>query len=225
MFIDTICRIIGSIRRNTNRVFKKIHLDIKWRISNGNNQTSVGKYVFDYKSISVGGGTYGYLNVINNTDYRLIIGNYCSIADDVVFLVGVDHGIKTISSFPFLVRFLKIQNVEAVSKGNIFVKDDVWLGYGVTVLSGVQIGQGAVVAAGAVVSKDVPPYAVVGGVPAKVIKYRFSTQIIDYLLTLDYSSLTKEMIEKHVDELYKPIDEMDLDSIKILYDWFPKKQQ
>ena len=81
------------------------------------------------------------------------------------------------------------------------------------------------IAAGAVVSQSVPPYAIVGGVPAKVIKYRFSQPVIDYLLTLDYSSLTEEMIKAHVDDLYKSIDGMSLDEVRTLFSWFPKKRQ
>ena len=87
------------------------------------------------------------------------------------------------------------------------VEDDAWIGYGATVLSGVRIGQGAVVAAGALVTKDVPAYAVVGGVPAKVIKYRFPEEICNRLQQVDYSKLTKEMVEAHLDELYAPVSE------------------
>ena len=84
-------------------------------------------------------------------------------------------------------------------------------------MSGVHIDQGAVVAAGAVVTKDVPPYAIVGGVPAKVIKYRFEPEMIEELLKVDYSKLTNEDIEKHIDDLY-----MELKDPSQL-DWMPKK--
>ena len=81
----------------------------------------------------------------------------------------------------------------------------------------VSIGQGAVVAAGAVVTKDVPPYAIVGGVPAKVIKYRFSPELIEELLKVDYSKLTKEDVEKHLDVLYTELKD------PCQLDWMPKK--
>ncbi|MGN9105593.1 DapH/DapD/GlmU-related protein [Oliverpabstia intestinalis] len=97
--------------------------------------------------------------------------------------------------------------VESFAKGDIRVDDDVWIGYGASIMSGVHIGQGAVVAAGAVVTKDVPPYAIVGGVPAKVIKYRFEPEMIEELLKVDYSELTKEDIEKHIDDLYRVCQE------------------
>jgi serine acetyltransferase len=109
--------------------------------------------------------------------------------------------------------------LEAVSKGDIVVGDDVWIGYGATILSGVHIGQGAVVAAGALVAKDVPPYAIVGGVPAKVIKYRFEPALIERLLEIDYSQLDDATIREHADDLYNGLKSSDQ------LDWFPKKER
>ncbi len=124
------------------------------------------------KLVSVVKNTYGGINVqLSNTKSCLCIGNYCSIAEEVKLLVSADYNTQTISTFPFRVQCLG-HEMEAVSRGDIVVDDDVWIGYRATVLSGVHIGQGDVVAAGAVVTKDVPPYAIVGGVPAKIIKYR-----------------------------------------------------
>ena len=70
-------------------------------------------------------------------------------------------------------KTIKIQSTEAFGKGDIIVEDDVWIGYGAVIMSGVTIKQGAVIAAGSVVVKDVPAYSIVGGAPAKIIKYRF----------------------------------------------------
>ena len=84
-------------------------------------------------------------------------------------------------------------------------------------MSGVHIGQGAIVAAGAVVTKDIPPYAVVGGVPAKIIKYRFDDEMIKELLKIDYEKLSKDKIEKHIDDLYTSL----VDKKQI--DWMDKK--
>lgn len=82
---------------------------------------------------------------------------------------------------------------ETQAKGNIIVNDDVWIGDSALILSGVEIGQGAVIAAGAVVTEDVPPYAVVGGVPAKVIKYRFRDDVIKELVKIDYAKSRPEI--------------------------------
>ena len=97
------------------------------------------------------------------------------------------------------------------------VEDEVWIGYGVTIMSGVKIGQGAIIAAGAVVTKDIPPYAIAGGVPAKVIKYRFSKDIVDELMKIDYSKLTKELIAEHIDEMYFELKEINQ------LEWLPRK--
>lgn len=157
--------------------------------------------------VSVGKMTYGLLNVLNsnNTNY-LKIGSFCSIAPNVTFIPCSDHRIDTISTFPFKVECLG-EEFEAVSKGDITVGDDVWIGYGATILSGVHIGQGSVVAAGAVVTKDVPPYAIVGGVPTRIIKYRFNEKTIEKLLKIDFEKLTEETVRNHIDDLYKNVDD------------------
>ena len=97
------------------------------------------------------------------------------------------------------------ESLEGTSKGDIIVADDVWIGYRATILSGVHIGQGAVIAAGAVVTKDVPPYAIVGGVPARVIKYRFPEEMVGELMRIDYSKLTEEMVREHIEDLYSAL--------------------
>lgn len=168
--------------------------------------------------VSVGKCTYGDLNVLTSSDKcKLKIKNYVSIAKDVTFLLDSEHPIGNVSSFPFKVKLLHMEGSEAVGRGNILMDDDVWLGYGVIVMSGVHIGQGAVIAAGAVVTKDVPPYSIVGGVPAKVIKYRFSAEMITELMRIDYSSLTEELVKEHIKELYNELSDVSQ------LDWAPKK--
>lgn len=179
--------------------------------------------IFPLKSVEILKYSYGELNIVTfNDKSKLKIGSFVSIAQNVHFLLDVEHYSNRISSYPFKVKILG-EISEAFSKGDIIVSDDVWIGYGSTILSGLTIGQGAIIAAGAVVTHDVPPYSIVGGVPAKVIRYRFSSDVIDYLLTLDYSQLTHDLIKEHIDVLYKQIDTVSLEEIKTLYDWFPKK--
>lgn len=133
----------------------------------------------DFDHADIGQGSYGKLNVVDfGGDCNLVIKNYVSIAQHVTFVLNADHYMNHISTYPFKVKTLQTTNSESFGKGDIVVDDDVWIGYGATILSGVHIGQGAVVAAGAVVTSDIPPYAVVGGVPAKVIKYRFTPELI-----------------------------------------------
>ena len=188
------------------RSIKTNRLKRRWRERNRFNDThAMNRFNFD--NVSVGKFSYGELNVVDFCDsHKLKIGNYVSIAQNVTLLLNGEHYIDYISSFPFKVKAMGEQT-EAFSKGDIIVDDDVWIGYGATIMSGVHIGQGAVIAAGAVVTKDVPPYSIVGGVPAKVIKYRFSPDLIEELLKVDYSKLTREMIEEHIDDLYEDAKE------------------
>lgn len=88
----------------------------------------------------------------------------------------------------------------------MLVDDDVWIGYRAIILDGVHLGQGCVVAAGAVVASDVPPYAIVGGVPARVIKYRFAPETIEGLLGVDFACIDRAWIERNVALLYQPFE-------------------
>lgn len=177
-----------------------------WRKKNKLNQTCAVNF-FHQNQVTVGIGTYGGLNVLTYDEKHFLkIGNYCSIAPNVAFILSADHDCRKVSTFPFRVKILG-ECYEAISKGDIIVDDDVWIGYGATILSGVHIGQGAVIAAGAVVNKDVPPYAIVAGVPAHVIKYRFSDKVIEKMLKVDYSKLDERMVREHIDDLYEDVDE------------------
>lgn len=202
----------GLKRRVRWHIFYK-----QWRKNNVHNNTAP-KNFFSTQCVKVGNYTYGELEVHHfGEENKLIIGCFCSIAPTVVFLLKDDHLTRLLSTFPFKIKCLKMDTNEAISKGDIIVDDDVWIGYGAIIMSGVHIGQGAVVAAGAVVTHDISPYAIVGGVPAKVIKYRFTPELITELMKIDYSRLSKEEIERHIQELYKPLKD------KSQLDWMPKK--
>ena len=179
---------------------------------------------YSSKRISIGKYSYAHINVVSfNNQSKIRIGCFCSIAQNVTFILDADHPTSSVSTYPYTVKCLGTESAEAISKGDIIIDDDVWIGYGATILSGVHIGQGAVVAAGAVVSKDVEPYAIVGGVPARIIRYRFSRPLINYLMTLNYKALEKDIIEEHIESLYQDISEMSLDNVIDKYAWFPKK--
>lgn len=205
-----------------NYKFKMLRTRIKWKNLNKHNYTVLNSLT-NIELIRVGAKTYGELNVnSSNNISKLYIGSFCSIASGVLFLLNSEHPLNNISTYPFKVKVLS-EPSESLSKGDIVVGDDVWIGCRATILSGVHIGQGAVVAAGSVVTKDVPPYSIVGGTPAKVIRYRFSEEIINYLLTLDYNQLTDSLVRENIEKFYIDIDNHSLDSIKSLYNFFPKK--
>ena len=171
--------------------------NIVYRRKNKHNYTTLHSNV-DIKRIAVGKYSYGAINVLaDGKSSNLHIGNFCSIGPEVLFVLDSDHELKTVSTYPFRVKVLNILKYEAVSKGDIIVEDDVWIGTRAIIMSGVHIGQGAMIAAGACVTHDVPPYAIVGGVPASIIKYRFKPEIINYLLQVDFSKMDKNFIKNN----------------------------
>lgn len=166
---------------------------------------------FPIDKVLVGKYTYGEIEaLIFDKKSKLIIGSFCSIGPHVSFVVSAEHNMKALSTYPFRTKLLS-DNIDAdgMGKGNIVVGDDVWIGCGAIFLSGVTIGQGAVIGAGTVVTKDVPPYAIVGGVPASVIKYRFNDEkIIENLKSIDYSSIDISMLREHENDLYNEITDI-----------------
>lgn len=188
-------------------------LNSKWVKRNSHNKTSLN-CMCNIDDVYVGIGTYGALNVhqfgVIGTVLR--IGNYCSIAENVHFLVAGEHKTEVFSTYPFIEQIIGNQ-VDNYSKGEIIIEDDVWIGFNAVILSGVKIGKGAVIAAGAVVSSDVEPYSIVGGVPARIIKYRFSKDIIDKLEKIDMAKITDKIVMENIDLLTLPISESNVESV------------
>ena len=190
-------------------IAKNGHRKHKWHRLHPDSDT-IPMNSFDFSRVTVGKGSYGELNVVDfGNEHKLIIKNYVSIAQQVTFILDAGHYTDRISTYPFKVKSLKIQKQEAFGKGDIVIDDDVWIGYGAIIMSGVTIGQGAVIAAGAVVTKDVEPYAIVGGVPAKLIKKRFSDEIIETLMKIDYLRLTRKSIAENIDKLYQELNNVE----------------
>lgn len=199
---------------------KKNKIKKQWRLKNSHNETSIRNVQgpFLLSQINVGNHTYGYINAsfFGGSNEQINIGAFCSIAFGVYFVCGGEHNYHKFTTYP-LRHLIGDFSTESQSKGEINIMDDVWLGHNAIVLSGVTIGQGAVVAAGALVVNDVPPYSIVGGVPAKVIKYRFTEDVIQKLLNVDYSKISEEMLLEHKDFFNNEITEMtDLN-------WLPRK--
>lgn len=136
---------------------------------------------------------------------KLIIGKFCSIACGAKFLFNsANHTLSSLSTYPFPLFFeewnLDKKNVIQSwdNKGDIIIGNDVWIGYEAVILAGVTIGDGAIIGARAVVTRDVPPYTIVGGVPAKTIKKRFSEKTISTLLDIQWWNWSKEKISKNI---------------------------
>ena len=183
-----------------------------WRFHNRHNQTYAVNE-FDRSRVSVGKGSYGGLEIYSGNDIgTLFIGNFVSIGPDVKFIPGGGHPLSLVSTFPFGAFETPAEN-EDLSKGPIVVNDDVWIGAGATILSNVTIGQGAVVAAGAVVTKSVEPYAVVGGSPAKMLKYRFPEDVRRRLLEIDWSEFSQDQVKKVMAILKTPVISENVDGI------------
>jgi acetyltransferase-like isoleucine patch superfamily enzyme len=113
------------------------------------------------------------------------IGSFCSIADEVTFVMGGEHDTERVTTYPLNVLLGDFSLPWVVhEKGPIVIGNDVWIGYGATILSGVTIGDGAVIGARSVVTRDVPPYCIAAGNPARVLRPRFSPEVVQWLQEL-----------------------------------------
>lgn len=136
---------------------------------------------------------------------KLIIGKFCSIACGAKFIFNsANHTLSSVSTYPFPIFFeewgLNIKDVAAAwdNKGDIVIGNDVWIGYEAVIMAGVTIGDGAIIGTRAVVTKDVPPYTIVGGVPAKTIRKRFNNETLDELLKIKWWDWSEERIARNI---------------------------
>jgi acetyltransferase-like isoleucine patch superfamily enzyme len=161
--------------------------------------------------LEIGAESYGEPRILYwDTSTKLKIGSFVSIAPNVTFILGGNHYYKWLSSYPLLKNnfkntLIKTKNLNAFTKGDIIVGNDVWIGYGATILSGVKIGDGAVIAACTVVTKNVPAYAICVGNPGKIKKYRFDSQTIQELLQLEWWKWKSSTVKKNVNLLNSPL--------------------
>ncbi len=149
-------------------------------------------------------------NILYHFDFtgdKLIIGKFCSLATKTKFIMnGGNHRIDALSTYPFVIfsedwkgRFPEEDDFPM--KGDTVIGNDVWTGYNCTIMSGVKIGDGAVIAAEAVVSADVPPYAIVAGNPARIIRMRFSDDVIAALLRIRWWEWDIQKITRHLPDI------------------------
>lgn len=141
--------------------------------------------------------------------FKILVGSFNSIAPNQLFFLGGNHRVDWVTTYPFghLNRDLfpsgdvHGRSGHPVSRGNIVIKNDVWIGYGCTLMSGITLGNGSVIAAGSLVTKDVPDYTIVGGNPARVIRYRFDPEIIQLLLDSAWWDQPDSVIDAIVPDL------------------------
>lgn len=157
---------------------------------------SIGKYTYQWELLRI--------DVYKGSEAKVILGKFCSISNDVRIITGGIHPTDWISTYPFRIKFNlngKYLDGMPTTKGDTIISNDVWIGTGATILSGVKIGNGVVIAAGSVVTNDIPDYAIAGGVPAKVIKYRFTEPQIEELLKIRWWDWEETRILANIDLL------------------------
>jgi hypothetical protein len=149
--------------------------------------------------MTIGRHTYGVpiIKTYDLSNTRLVVGSYSALSEEAIGMLGGEHAVDRVTTYPLRMR-LKLPGAGEdgipVPTGDTVIGSDVWLTMRTFVRSGVTIGDGAIVAAGAVVNKDVPPYAIVGGNPAKVIRYRFTPEQIEALLEIRWWDWPDELV-------------------------------
>ena len=128
----------NSFLMNIVYKYRMVRFKHYWKKRNTNNKTTVN-CIFSPEIVTVGNNTYGELNIVSFRNVtRLFIGNFCSIGQNVNFILDAGHTLNNISTYPFKTALLNYKNEEAISKGNIIIDDDVWIGFGATIMSGVR---------------------------------------------------------------------------------------
>lgn len=205
-FIVKIWRLIFIVNYRINHIYLS-------RTTAFNLSTRIGQYSKFGKRVSINDseiGSYTYISENSKLD-NCRIGKFCSIASDVKVISSTHPTRNFVSTSPVFhslkkqcgITFVKerlFDEILSVDGRTVIIGNDVWIGQGAKIIGGHTIGDGSIVAAGAVVTKDIPPYAIVGGVPAKIIRYRFDQDQIKQLLSLKWWNKNEDWIMKHLSE-------------------------
>jgi acetyltransferase-like isoleucine patch superfamily enzyme len=185
-----------TLRNQIKRLRKKI----KGKLFSSSEKMIYTKDIFGDR-YPIGDHTYGKPKVISwGEGSSLKIGKYCSIGRNVSIFLGSEHRIDWVSTYPFPFLWKEARSIPGhpSTKGGVVIGNDVWIGFGVTILSGVTVGDGAAIGACSVVSRDVPPYAIIGGNPAQVIRYRFDEETIQKLLQIKWWNWSDEKVGENI---------------------------
>lgn len=160
----------------------------------------------EYQHFKIGDYTYGRPNVVYDKRHATLeIGKFCSIADDVVIMLGGEHRPDWTTTYPFYELFDRFKPYfPSMTKGHVIIGNDVWIGQAAVILSGVHIGDGAIIGAHSVVTKDVEAYAIVAGNPARTIRMRFNPQTVQAFLKMKWWDWPTERIFQNVAKLLGP---------------------
>ena len=177
--------------------FAQLPIDqVRWM----GDRVQVGRFTYFHESVR-------FLTWVSGE--KIVVGDFCSVADGAMICVGGNHRTELVSTFPFDNILLHKPNPTRTYKTtrDTLIGNDVWIAARACVLGGAHIGDGAVVSTGAVVSGDVPPYAIMAGNPAQVVRYRFSKTTVERLQRLKWWDWPNDKIRANVEWFYRPIQE------------------
>lgn len=199
MLINLYKKLPYSIKKTINKLILKV--DHGEMLS-----YKIRKIFKEVYGIDVGIGTYGCFDV-DRIAPNIVIGNYCSFAQGVSIVPRREHPINYVSTHPFFFNSDMgwVKN-SRIPFNNLVIGNDVWIGRNAIISSKcTNIGNGAVIGAGSFVNRDVPPYAVIAGVPARIIKYRFDDDIISLIEKTDWYNIPMDVLKKYANDVNDPV--------------------